>query len=176
MEVHVLDNYYLAITLLITIGYQLFFFFIAFSLKFDKLTGISPAINCRRSLTIYRFRWWNQFCCSCHHYACIQWTSQCPPNRGLSLHHGLGPATLCFPPLPNLEDRKRRQIRRQARQVLPIPWLLGIPDDLGLDCLVTCHRIELAKCHPVLTASFWNGQRYCGCCSVRNRLDDGECQ
>ena len=39
MEVHVLDNYYLAITLLITIGYQLFFFAIAFSLKFDKLTG-----------------------------------------------------------------------------------------------------------------------------------------
>jgi hypothetical protein len=39
MEVHALDNYYLAITLLITIGYQLFFFAIAFSLKFDKLTG-----------------------------------------------------------------------------------------------------------------------------------------
>jgi hypothetical protein len=39
MEVHVLDNYYLAITLLITVGYQLFFFAIAFSLKFDKLTG-----------------------------------------------------------------------------------------------------------------------------------------
>ena len=38
--VHVLDNYYLAITLLITIGYQLFFFAIAFSLKFDKLTGM----------------------------------------------------------------------------------------------------------------------------------------
>lgn len=39
MVVHVLDDYYLAITLLITIGYQLFFFAIAFSLKFDKLTG-----------------------------------------------------------------------------------------------------------------------------------------
>lgn len=38
--VHVLDDYYLAITLLITIGYQLFFFAIAFSLKFDKLTGM----------------------------------------------------------------------------------------------------------------------------------------
>jgi hypothetical protein len=42
----VLDNYYLTITLLITIGYQLFFFAIAFSLKFDKLTG-----------TISRDRW-----------------------------------------------------------------------------------------------------------------------
>ena len=37
--VHALDNYYLAITLLITIAYQLFFFSIAFSLQFDKLTG-----------------------------------------------------------------------------------------------------------------------------------------
>lgn len=37
--VHALDDYYLAITLLITIAYQLFFFAIAFSLKFDKLTG-----------------------------------------------------------------------------------------------------------------------------------------
>ncbi|KAL0935085.1 uncharacterized protein CTRU02_209676 [Colletotrichum truncatum] len=36
--VHVLDDYYLAITALITIAYQLFFFSIAFSFKFDKLT------------------------------------------------------------------------------------------------------------------------------------------
>ncbi len=41
MVVHVLDNYYLSITLLITIAYQLFFFSIAFSLKFDKLTGMA---------------------------------------------------------------------------------------------------------------------------------------
>lgn len=37
--VHVLDDYYLSITLLITIAYQLFFFSIAFTFKFDKLTG-----------------------------------------------------------------------------------------------------------------------------------------
>lgn len=37
--VHVLDDYYLAITALITIAYQLLFFSIAFSFKFDKLTG-----------------------------------------------------------------------------------------------------------------------------------------
>ena len=37
--VHVLDDYYLAITLLITIAYQLFFFSIAYTCKFDKLTG-----------------------------------------------------------------------------------------------------------------------------------------
>ncbi|KAH8793475.1 hypothetical protein BGZ57DRAFT_870848 [Hyaloscypha finlandica] len=45
MEVHVLDNYYLAITLLITIGYQVFFFAIAFSLKFDKLTDFAGGTN-----------------------------------------------------------------------------------------------------------------------------------
>lgn len=33
-----LDNYYLAITLLVTVGYQLIGFAIAFTLKFDKLT------------------------------------------------------------------------------------------------------------------------------------------
>jgi hypothetical protein len=38
--IHVLDDYYLSITLLITIAYQLFFFSIAFSFKFDKLTGM----------------------------------------------------------------------------------------------------------------------------------------
>lgn len=44
-EVHALDDYYLAITLLITIAYQLFFFSIAFSLKFDKLTGLSSDLQ-----------------------------------------------------------------------------------------------------------------------------------
>lgn len=39
-SVYVLDEYYLAITLLVTIAYQLFFFSIAFSFKFDKLTGL----------------------------------------------------------------------------------------------------------------------------------------
>ncbi|EKD18077.1 uncharacterized protein L3040_007742 [Drepanopeziza brunnea f. sp. 'multigermtubi'] len=45
MALHVLDNYYLAITLLITVGYQLFFFAIAFSLKFDKLTDFAGGTN-----------------------------------------------------------------------------------------------------------------------------------
>ncbi|KAH7319396.1 hypothetical protein BKA65DRAFT_514476 [Rhexocercosporidium sp. MPI-PUGE-AT-0058] len=45
MVVHVLDDYYLAITFLITVGYQLFFFAIAFSLKFDKLTDFAGGTN-----------------------------------------------------------------------------------------------------------------------------------
>lgn len=45
MVVHVLDDYYLAITLLITIAYQLFFFSIAWTFKFDKVTGIEPSIH-----------------------------------------------------------------------------------------------------------------------------------
>ena len=44
-EVHALDNYYLAITLLITIAYQLFFFSIAWSFKFDKLTDFAGGTN-----------------------------------------------------------------------------------------------------------------------------------
>ena len=43
--VHALDNYYLAITLLITIAYQLFFFSIAYTLQFDKLTGKLPGLG-----------------------------------------------------------------------------------------------------------------------------------
>jgi steroid 5-alpha reductase family enzyme len=42
--VHALDNYYLAITFLITVGYQLFFA-IAFSLKFDKLIDVAGGTN-----------------------------------------------------------------------------------------------------------------------------------
>jgi steroid 5-alpha reductase family enzyme len=45
MAIHVLDNYYLAITFLITVAYQLFFFAIAFSLKFDKLTDFAGGTN-----------------------------------------------------------------------------------------------------------------------------------
>ncbi|OCK77525.1 oxidoreductase-like protein [Lepidopterella palustris CBS 459.81] len=43
--VHVLDGYYLSITLLITIAYQLFFFSIAFTFKFDKLTDFAGGTN-----------------------------------------------------------------------------------------------------------------------------------
>lgn len=45
IAVHLLDDYYLIITLLITICYQLFFFSIAFSLKFDKLTDFAGGTN-----------------------------------------------------------------------------------------------------------------------------------
>ena len=45
MGLHVLDQYYLAITLLITVAYQLFFFAIAFTLKFDKLTDFAGGTN-----------------------------------------------------------------------------------------------------------------------------------
>lgn len=45
MVVHVLDNYYLAITLLVTIAYQLIAFSIAFTFKFDKLTDFAGGTN-----------------------------------------------------------------------------------------------------------------------------------
>ncbi|KAH8714288.1 hypothetical protein BGZ61DRAFT_387510 [Ilyonectria robusta] len=43
--VHVLDDYYLAITAIITVAYQLFFFAIAFTFKFDKLTDFAGGTN-----------------------------------------------------------------------------------------------------------------------------------
>src|SRR5579871_927818 len=43
--VHVLDNYYLSITALITVAYQLIFFSIAFTFKFDKLTDFAGGTN-----------------------------------------------------------------------------------------------------------------------------------
>lgn len=43
--VSVLDDYYLAITLLITIGYQLAFFAIAWTFKFDKVTDFAGGTN-----------------------------------------------------------------------------------------------------------------------------------
>lgn len=43
--VHVLDNYYLAITLLVTVAYQLIGFGFAFTFKFDKLTDFMGGTN-----------------------------------------------------------------------------------------------------------------------------------
>ncbi|KAJ2902464.1 hypothetical protein MKZ38_000593 [Zalerion maritima] len=45
MVAYVLDDYYLAITAIATVAYQLFFFSIAFSLKFDKLTDFAGGTN-----------------------------------------------------------------------------------------------------------------------------------
>ncbi|CAD6500067.1 BgTH12-04171 [Blumeria graminis f. sp. triticale] len=44
-RIRVLDDYYLAITLLITVVYQLLFFSVAYSLKFDKLTDFAGGTN-----------------------------------------------------------------------------------------------------------------------------------
>lgn len=43
--VHVLDDYYLAITLIITVAYQLIGFSIAYTLKFDKITDFMGGSN-----------------------------------------------------------------------------------------------------------------------------------
>lgn len=45
MAIHVLDNYYLLITLLPTIVYQLIGFALAFTFKFDKLTDFAGGTN-----------------------------------------------------------------------------------------------------------------------------------
>ena len=43
--VHVLDPYYLGITILITIGYQLFGFAIAWTFQFDKITDFTGGLH-----------------------------------------------------------------------------------------------------------------------------------
>ena len=39
------DNHYLAITGILTIGMQLFFFFIAYTFQFDKVTDLAGSMN-----------------------------------------------------------------------------------------------------------------------------------
>ena len=57
-SVHALDRYYLAFTLLVTVGYQLLGFAIAWTLQFDKITdftgGVFDSLLCARSLKIRR--------------------------------------------------------------------------------------------------------------------------
>ena len=45
MAIHVLDNYYLAITFLITVAYQLIGFAIAWTFHFDKITDLAGGSN-----------------------------------------------------------------------------------------------------------------------------------
>lgn len=42
--VHALDRYYLALTLLVTVGYQLTGFAIAWTLQFDKITDFTGGV------------------------------------------------------------------------------------------------------------------------------------
>ncbi|XWW92573.1 hypothetical protein V2A60_000498 [Cordyceps javanica] len=42
---HVLDDYYLAITAIVTVGFQLLCFFIAYSFQFDKITDLAGGLN-----------------------------------------------------------------------------------------------------------------------------------
>ncbi|KAK9722730.1 hypothetical protein K7432_002451 [Basidiobolus ranarum] len=45
MSIFVLDQFYLALTLLVTIGYQLIFFLVAYTFKFDKVTDFAGGSN-----------------------------------------------------------------------------------------------------------------------------------
>lgn len=54
MVVYVLDEYYLAITLLVTIGYQLAGFAIAWTFKFDKITDFTGGERCQHCARVRR--------------------------------------------------------------------------------------------------------------------------
>ncbi|ORY05850.1 DUF1295-domain-containing protein [Basidiobolus meristosporus CBS 931.73] len=45
MSIYVLDQFYLSITLLVTVGYQLAFFLVAYTFKFDKVTDFAGGTN-----------------------------------------------------------------------------------------------------------------------------------
>lgn len=49
--VHVLDAYYLGLTILVTVGYQLLGFAIAWTLQFDKITDFTGGTNCQSAFT-----------------------------------------------------------------------------------------------------------------------------
>lgn len=80
-----------------------------------------------------------------NHHPRAQRPPPCAPGRRLHLHHALGRAPLGLPPLPHHQDGQGRPLRRQARQVLPLPRLLDLPDDLGLDRLAARDRAQLAQ-------------------------------
>ena len=114
MEVHALDDYYLAITLLITIGYQLCFFSIAWTFKFDKLTGkIFFVISSeRRPLKVrFRLRWWHQLCRPCDHNPSVLRPTPCAPNRCFSFHNDLGSSALWLSTFPYSQDWEGRSLR-----------------------------------------------------------------
>ena len=105
-EVHALDDYYLAITLLITIGYQLFFFSIAFSLKFDKLTGMVFAHVVESSNTHVTLRLCrrNELCGFSHHYISFQRPPSCPSDSRFNFYYVMGCSAFWLPPVPDHQD------------------------------------------------------------------------
>lgn len=47
MSIYVIDPYYLTVSFLITLAWQVTGFFIAWTLQFDKITGMSSTFSCR---------------------------------------------------------------------------------------------------------------------------------
>lgn len=132
----VLDDYYLAITAIVTVAYQLFFFAIAFALKFDKLTGACPpshhppvveppqpsnpsyqplAIKPPPSrlpvLTPARSRRRLQLCPARHPHPRPVRPPPRPSARRLPLPHRLGRPPLGLPLLPHPAHRLRRPLQ-----------------------------------------------------------------
>ncbi|QYS96611.1 hypothetical protein H0G86_003850 [Trichoderma simmonsii] len=94
--IRVLDDYYLAITALITIGYQLFFFAIAYTCSFDKLTDFAGGSNfIILAITTLSLN---------HH---PQSPPPSPPTRHHPPPHRLGHSPHHIPPLPHPQNRQR---------------------------------------------------------------------
>lgn len=119
---HVLDDYYLAITAIVTVVYQLSFFAIAFTLKFDKLTGtplprdssdlLWLEVNHENAmLTSTRPCRWLQLCRPRHPHTRPFRTPPRSPARRLPLPHRLGRPSLGLPLLSHPAHRLRRPLQ-----------------------------------------------------------------
>lgn len=145
------------------------------SIPFSK-SQASNSTHILHSLTTSRLRRRNQLRSPRHHHPLIQRPPPCPSNRRFPIHNDMGPPTIRLPPLPHIEDRKRRPVRRQAGQLLQVPRVLDLPDVLGLDCLTTCDDLELAECDEVPSACVWHGEGYRGRGFVCGWVRYGECE
>lgn len=150
--VHVLDNYYLSITLLVTIVYQLFFFSIAFSFKFDKLTDFAGGTNfILLAIITLAFSGGRN---NAHNVVAslfiIIWGAR------LS-------GFLLFRILKTGKDSRFDDRRDKFFPFLGF-WVL----------VLTCHCVEFPKCRPVQPTQFWYRKRYRWCHFVRDWSHHGE--
>lgn len=109
---HVLDDYYLGITALVTVAFQLVCFFVAFYFQFDKITGkatvlsasIRPSIATNSSIQ-NRPRRWHQLCCPRRPHTLPQWRAPAlAPACRVPLHDSLVAAPIRIPLLPHSQD------------------------------------------------------------------------
>lgn len=125
--VHALDSFYLGITILVTLGYQLLGFFIAWTFQFDKITDFTGGSNffllgeCQIDMAMS--------CHTAHQLCSSSHTSdrehllrpQCCQQRA---SHGLGCENSWYVDIENIEIKPPGSLTQRAR----IPFVSCIED------------------------------------------------